>query len=747
MPTGSSGANQRLFQQLQMCAGGACIAISVVSVLVLAGWAIDNEFLKSFLHPAHVAMNPWTAIGFLLCCTSLWLQRQEHAPNNPRRRVAMGCAAAATLIALIILPSLYLPWKFQLDEVLFRSQLALRAGGNRMAPKTAIAFIFSGSGLVLMQLPGRAARFLGQCFTLVTLVVALLALTMYFFLVGSYYRVSAHVPMALNTASCFFLLALGMLSARPEREPLRTVTSDGVGGLTARRLLPWAFAIPLLLGWVPLGLLHQRAGMSGEAADTLEYGLSLFALGNIIAFNALIWGTARRLCRMDELRRTAEAALGESEERHRAVVEQTAEGIYIVDAQTKAVMECNASLLRLLGYGPDDRPALSVYDFIARSRAEVDERFVSALTSRIPIYGELQLRRRDGSLVDVEASAGALSYGGRTVLCTVVRDVTQRKAAERQLREKNVQLEEANVAERQALDALKRAQTQMVQSEKLVGLGQMVAGVAHEINNPLAFVSNNVAVLQRDVAALRDLLDLYREAEPAVKKELPQLLERIQDFCERVDLNYTLGNLQDLMTRSRDGLKRIQHIVKDLRDFARLDESDLHEVDLNTGIESTVNIIGPKARGKNVTLHLDLRPLPLVACFPAKLNQVVMNLVSNAIDACATGGEVTVRSFPGTPPGGTSDTDGGEVRIQVLDNGSGIPEEIRQRIFDPFFTTKPQGEGTGLGLSISYGIVQDHGGVIEVESEIGKGTCFTVRVPVRGPVMDANEQGRESRTV
>lgn len=302
-------------------------------------------------------------------------------------------------------------------------------------------------------------------------------------------------------------------------------------------------------------------------------------------------------------------------------------------------------------------------------------------------------------------------------------DVTERILADEKLRDQNLQLQEMARSEREARCELELAQSRMVQTAKLAGLGQMVAGVAHEINNPLSFVSNNVAVLQRDLAEMRDLLLLYRKTEPILAAHDGALHESIRELSDRIDIDYTLGNLDGLLGRTREGLRRIQEIVKDLRVFARLDESDLNEVDLNAGIESTVNIVQGHAKKKRVQIELDLNPIPSIHCYPAKINQVVMNLVGNAIDASGEGETVTIRTL--------LDSERDEIRIEVVDRGPGIDPSIRDRVFDPFFTTKPIGEGTGLGLSISYGIVQDHGGSIEIESEAGKGTTFAVRLPVK----------------
>src|SRR2546428_1494737 len=256
------------------------------------------------------------------------------------------------------------------------------------------------------------------------------------------------------------------------------------------------------------------------------------------------------------------------------------------------------------------------------------------------------------------------------------------------LERQHAALERATAQEHEAHEALKRAQSQLVQSEKLAALGQMVAGVAHEINNPLSFVVNNVAVLKRDAGAVGELLHLSRQAETSAGGGGPDLQRRLHAAAERIDVDHTLNSLDRLVIRAREGLRRIEQIVNDLRGFARLDEGERNDADLNAGITSTVNIVRGRAAKRNVAIALELGRLPPVNCQAAKINQAVLNLIANAIDACSDGGCVTVRTS--CEPGG--------VAIDVIDNGKGINPEIRGRVFDPFFTTKPIGEGTGLGL-------------------------------------------------
>ena len=211
------------------------------------------------------------------------------------------------------------------------------------------------------------------------------------------------------------------------------------------------------------------------------------------------------------------------------------------------------------------------------------------------------------------------------------------RSANRKLEQHNVELRRLAESERRAHDERKRAETQLVQNEKATALGQMVAGVTHEINNPLAFVINNIALLRRDFGCLEEMLRLHQETMGPLSEHCPELLEKIRDHADDIDLPYTLENLGCILERTHQGAKRIQRIVTDLRDFARLDESEQKEADLNEGIASTLNLIRGRAAELKVELAAELEPLPRLSCYPAKINQVVLSLVNNGVTPARRG--------------------------------------------------------------------------------------------------------------
>ncbi len=271
-----------------------------------------------------------------------------------------------------------------------------------------------------------------------------------------------------------------------------------------------------------------------------------------------------------------------------------------------------------------------------------------------------------------------------------------------------------------ALTQLQNTQTHMVQAEKMSSLGQMVAGIAHEINNPVNFIHGNLKPAKDYANDLLEVLEQYQ-------KEYPQPSESLTELIEEIDLDFTRTDFLRLLDSMKVGTQRIREIVLSLRNFSRLDEADVKAVDLHEGINSTLVILAHKLKPSQGEVAIELLKqygeLPPVECYPSQLNQVIMNILANAIDALkhTASPKITITTY-------VQDDD---AVIQIADNGPGIPAAVQQVIFDPFFTTKPVGQGTGMGLSISYQIVTEkHGGTLLVRSSPEQGTQFTIKIPL-----------------
>ncbi len=301
-----------------------------------------------------------------------------------------------------------------------------------------------------------------------------------------------------------------------------------------------------------------------------------------------------------------------------------------------------------------------------------------------------------------------------------------------QLRNATRTLEQRTADLDRVVKNLKDAQLQLVQGEKMSLLGQLVAGIAHEINNPINFVHGNLHHATEYVQELLALVELYQQQPPAPIVEMQQ---RAQD----IDLEFLRTDLVKLLDSMKIGTDRIRELVISLRNFARLDEADCKSVNLHDGIDSTIVILQHRLKAQpnsaGIQIIRDYGELPDVECYPSQLNQVFMNLLSNAIDALESSTThnptITIRTSA-TAKSLPERTTLGGVTISIVDNADGIPESIQTKLFDPFFTTKPVGKGTGLGLSISHQIITEkHQGKIEFYSTVGQGTEFAVQIPMK----------------
>jgi PAS domain S-box-containing protein len=331
---------------------------------------------------------------------------------------------------------------------------------------------------------------------------------------------------------------------------------------------------------------------------------------------------------------------------------------------------------------------------------------------------EHQISGNNGRVVVVAEVPLQVASGERRVVLETFRDVTAETRMQQRFkgllqleRDQNERLQE-EVAKRTA--ELTHTRNHLIQMEKMSSLGLLVAGVAHEINNPINFIHGNIEFVEQHCRSLLGLIELlgdsFGEREP------------FERMCSQADLPYIRQDLPKLMNAFRTGTDRVMHIVGDLRTFSHMgNRKTAGRVDVVPGFVTTLNLVSGEARKRRVTLHRDLGDLPLVEGNASQLNQVLMNLVVNAIQAAPEDGNVWVSAHVQPE---------GHILVQVEDDGQGLTAELQTRIFDPFFTTKPEGQGTGLGLSISLSIVRTHGGEMRAVNSPRGGAMFQVFLPV-----------------
>jgi PAS domain S-box-containing protein len=456
-------------------------------------------------------------------------------------------------------------------------------------------------------------------------------------------------------------------------------------------------------------------------------------------------------------RKQAEEAMRKSEEQYRTLASHFPNGAVLSFDRELRYTLAEGEALATLGLSKELVEGKTLWDVTPPEICHILEPHYQAALSGVTRDFEMQYPDRIYHVhtLPLKNNVGEVFAG-----MVMTQDITYRVQAQEALRQSENQLKVKNQQLKQTLRQLRQTQAQLIQNEKMVSLGQMVAGIAHEINNPISFIYGNVSYAHDYASDLLHLLQLYAlhypEPVPAIQKEI-----------DAIDLNFLTADFPKVLESMKQGANRIRKIVLSLRSFSRLDEADFKEVDIHHGIDSALLILQHRLKERpshpKIQVRKEYGQLPPIMCYAGSLNQVFMNLLSNAIDALETQLSprvITIRTEVVNSPWSSSALPVPEINsgiqrrsvvsgkeqqtthnkqlttdfvvIRISDNGPGIPEEVKKHIFDPFFTTKPIGVGTGLGLSISHSIVvEKHGGQLTCISTLGQGAEFVIELPVR----------------
>ncbi len=646
----------------------------MLGAIVLVGWVVDIRALKSVL-PGLSTMKVNTALALALGGISLSLLARRSAG---RRVIARGCAIGLTVIGSLTLVEYVTYLDLGIDQLLFRDtpNAVPASSPGRMGINTALACVLLGVALLLLDLTPRVGAMPSQFLALGGGAVGLAALIGYLYRVASLYGIASYTQMAVHTATGFVLLSGGVLLARPDGGLMAALTSGGAGGRMARRFLPAALSVPLVLGW--FALYGHQIGLYAA-----EFGLSLLVTATMVVFGILAWVSAASLNRAD-------ARLRDSEARKAATLDAALDCIITIDHSGR-ITEFNKAAERVFGYRRADvmgreMGTLLIPPALQARHREGLARYLA--TGEGPALGrrlELSAIRADGTEFPVELTITRLPSDGPPMFTGFLRDITERRQLEDELR----------------------------QAQKMEAVGRLAGGIAHDFNTLLTVIGGRARfALERLTSGtpprrdLETIIGATTRAE-ALTRQLLAFGRKQMLKVQVLDLEQVVENMRLLLERTIREDVLISTIVAPGLAQVKADRTQIEQVIMNL----VVNARDAMPQGGRLTIEL-----------------------SNAeLDTAYA------RTRPEVSPGAY-------VLLAVTDSGVGMDRATQARIFEPFFTTKPPGAGTGLGLATVYGIVKQSNGHIAVYSEPGVGTTFKVYLPRadESPPLTSPEPAKES---
>ena len=755
----------------------------LVGGAVLVGWLFDVTALKSIL-PIWVTMKANTALAFVLAGVALWMTRPEQTSQNPGH-FGQGCAAACGLIGLLTLSEHLFGWDLKIDQLLFadRSSALETAHPGRMAPITALNFLLLGGALLLLEVKARHSHRPAHGIALVVSLTGLMALICYAY-DPQYLTVASATKMALHTALLFTLLPLGILCVRPERGLITVITSEAEGGRMARRLLPAAIGIPIVLGW--LKLTGEMGGLYSA-----RFGETLYTTLNVASFAILIWWNAKTSNTKDIERRHAE-------QRFRAVAEAANDAIISADNQGN-IIGWNKGARAIFGYDVEEVQGEPLTVLMPeRYRAahlKGLERFKATGGARVIGHTvELHGLRKSGAEFPIELSLSSWEAEGTRFFSAILRDLTDRKQVEEELKRLTDRFLMATGAAQIGVWDFDPVNNRLIWDDQMFRVygtsrdqftGAFAAWAATVHPDDLAAVAEKVqmalrgelefdtdfrviwpdksihyvkamATVQRDASGQAVKMigcnwDISREKSAAeelkrtveelarsnaeleqfayvASHDLQEPLRAVAGCVELLEKDYH-GKFDpgadELLRHAVDGATRMQTMIRDLLAYSRVGTraQPFVEVDCQAALDLALTNLSTAIHESGAVITHD--PLPALMADPTQLAQLFQNLIGNGIKF--RGGRV-----PEIHVGAQRQDDGW--RFSVRDNGIGIEPQYLDRIFVIFqrLHTRAEYPGTGIGLAICKRIVERHGGKISVESEPGKGSTFIFTLPDQG---------------